>query len=199
MRRFPLFWTFLPLLALCPYAASAQAMVENALGAGRAATSAAPMKGIGGTLNNLEKSLNKTLGVAETPAETRTAPATRKSAPATTVRTAALTAPVAIVRTGPLRRPQVDRARNGLRRTASALRPGCPRNHHRPQHQNGLLYEPRGHPRGATGRWESEPDPGHHARNHSEELALPAAHIHDGVFLHRVAGVGDYHLARRHP
>lgn len=96
MRRFPLFWMFLPLLALCPYAASAQAMVENALGAGRAATSAAPMKGIGGTLNNLEKSLNKTLGVAETPAETRTAPATRKSAPATTVRTAALTAPVAI-------------------------------------------------------------------------------------------------------
>ncbi len=71
-------------------------MVENALGAGRAATSAAPMKGIGGTLNNLEKTLNKTLGVAGTAPATLPAPATRTAAPSQSVRTATLTVPVAI-------------------------------------------------------------------------------------------------------
>jgi hypothetical protein len=96
MKRFPLFWTFRPLLALYPHAASAQAMVENALGAGRAATSTAPMKGIGGTLNNLEKTLNKTLNGAETAPATLSAPETRTTAPAQNVRTATLAAPVAM-------------------------------------------------------------------------------------------------------
>ena len=76
MRRFPLYWTLLPLVAACPHLASAQAMVENALGAGRAATSAAPMKGIGGALNNLEKTLNKNLNgpAVSAPPRTSTTP-----------------------------------------------------------------------------------------------------------------------------
>lgn len=69
MRRFPLFCTLMPLLAAVPCVASAQAMVENALGAGRAAVSTAPMQGlsksIGGVMGNLEKTLNKSLSSPE--------------------------------------------------------------------------------------------------------------------------------------
>jgi hypothetical protein len=61
MRRFPLFWTLLPLLAGCQGVASAQAMVENAMGASRAATSAAPMSGV---TKSLEKTLKKGLPAA---------------------------------------------------------------------------------------------------------------------------------------
>jgi hypothetical protein len=68
-------------------------MVENALGAGRAATSTAPMKGIGGALNNLEKTLNKSLnGTESAPA----APATHTASTIETVHVtpAVVTSPV---------------------------------------------------------------------------------------------------------
>ncbi len=93
MKRFPLFWTILSLLVASQGIASAQAMVENALGAGRAATSTAPMKGIGGALNNLEKTLNKSLnGTESAPA----APATHTASTIETVHVtpAVVTSPV---------------------------------------------------------------------------------------------------------
>lgn len=95
MKRYPLFWTLLALAISAQGTASAQAMVENAMGAGRAATMTAPAKGIGGALNNLEKTLNKTVGATEEstpPASPKPAARTAASAPA-----AAAPAPAPVV------------------------------------------------------------------------------------------------------
>lgn len=92
MKRFPLFWALLPIMATTASVASAQAMVENALGAGRAATSAAPMRGlgssIGGAIGGLEKTLKKSLDSTDL----------RPAAPARTV-TALVITPVTPART----------------------------------------------------------------------------------------------------
>ncbi len=84
MRQLPLLCTLLGVLAAGQGAASAQAMVENAMGAGRAATTATPAKGIAGALNNLEKSLNKSLnGTSESAPAARSKAAGRSAAVAT--------------------------------------------------------------------------------------------------------------------
>lgn len=65
MRRFCLFCALATLPVGFQGIASAQAMVENALGAGRAAVSSGPMQGLGksfsGAFGNLEKTLKKSL------------------------------------------------------------------------------------------------------------------------------------------
>ena len=84
MRQIPLFWTLLGVLAAGQGIASAQAMVENAMGAARAATTAAPAKGIAGALNNMEKTLNKSLnGTSESAPAARPKAAGRSAAVAT--------------------------------------------------------------------------------------------------------------------
>ena len=80
-----MFWSILSLLVAGQGIASAQAMVENALGAGRAATTAAPMKGIGGALNNLEKTLNKSLNSSEPAPATSTVETVRVTPPVVTM------------------------------------------------------------------------------------------------------------------
>jgi hypothetical protein len=85
MRRFPLFWTLVPLLAASQGVASAQAMVENALLTGRSAASTAPVQGIGSALGNLEKTLQKSLGSADS----------RPAPPVVIVSAAAVVAPAA--------------------------------------------------------------------------------------------------------
>ena len=96
MRRISFVWTVLGLLAAGGSALRAQAMVENAMGTGRAATMTAPAKGLGGALNNLEKTLQQTLNGTEpapaTPAATPAAPAPRP-APSRARRAARAAAP----------------------------------------------------------------------------------------------------------
>ena len=70
MKRIPVLLLAAAAFCLCQGVASAQAMVENALGAGRAATSTAPMSGLGksvsGIAGGLEKTLNKGVTITET-------------------------------------------------------------------------------------------------------------------------------------
>ncbi len=73
------------------------------MGAGRAATMTAPAKGLGGALNNLEKTLQQTLnGTEPSPAAARSSPAAPAPRPAPAharraVRTAAAPVPAPIV------------------------------------------------------------------------------------------------------
>lgn len=94
MTRFPAVLLASAMFCLCQRVASAQAMVENALGAGRAATSAAPMSGLGKSISGVTEKLGKTLEKeASTTPAVSTTPARRTTAarPPVPVKTAAAT------------------------------------------------------------------------------------------------------------
>jgi hypothetical protein len=61
MKRIPVICATAAVFCVCQGVASAQAMVENALGAGRAATSTAPMSGLGKSVGGIAGGLEKTL------------------------------------------------------------------------------------------------------------------------------------------
>jgi hypothetical protein len=61
MKRIPVICAAAAIFCVCQGVASAQAMVENALGAGRAATSTAPMSGLGKSVGGIAGGLEKTL------------------------------------------------------------------------------------------------------------------------------------------
>jgi hypothetical protein len=75
-------WFSLALLAAFPAAASAQAIVEHALGAGRAATTAAPAKGAGKNIGTVFDSLGRTLEKAAPQTQATTRKESAKAEPA---------------------------------------------------------------------------------------------------------------------